>query len=58
MPPMTRIEQIAAALRESGLDGWLFYDFRLSDPLAYRILGLPERGITTRRWFYFIPEWR
>lgn len=55
MPPMTRIEQIAAALRESGLDGWLFYDFRLSDPLAYRILGLSERGITTRRWFYFIP---
>lgn len=52
---MTRAAQIAEALRESGLDGWLFYDFRLSDPLAYRILGLPDRGITTRRWFYFIP---
>ncbi len=53
-PPMTRIALIADAIRESGLDGWLFYDFRLSDPLAYRILGLPGRGITTRRWFYFI----
>jgi Xaa-Pro aminopeptidase len=49
-----RIEAIAMALKHAGLDGWLFYDFRLSDPLAYRILGLPEQGLTTRRWFYFI----
>ncbi len=51
---MERIDDIARALKEAGLDGWLFYDFRLSDPLAYRILGLPEEGLTTRRWFYFI----
>ena len=51
---MGRIAHIAQALAEAGLDGWLFYDFRLSDPLAYRILGLPEQGLTTRRWFYFI----
>jgi Xaa-Pro aminopeptidase len=51
---MERIDAIAQALAETGLDGWLFYDFRLSDPLAYRILGLPEQGLTTRRWFYFI----
>ena len=51
---MGRIDDIAQALAEAGLDGWLFYDFRLSDPLAYRILGLPEQGLTTRRWFYFI----
>ncbi len=51
---MGRIEDIARALAEAGLDGWLFYDFRLSDPLAYRILGLSEEGLTTRRWFYFI----
>ncbi len=51
---MSRIEEIAQALRESGLDGWLLYDFRLSDPLAYRILGLPETGLATRRWFFFI----
>jgi Xaa-Pro dipeptidase len=51
---MGRIDDIAQALAEARLDGWLFYDFRLSDPLAYRILGLPEQGLTTRRWFYFI----
>jgi len=51
---MGRIDEIAQALAEVGLDGWLFYDFRLSDPLAYRILGLPEEGLTTRRWFYFV----
>jgi Xaa-Pro aminopeptidase len=51
---MGRIQEIARALREAGLDGWLFYDFRLSDPLAYRILGLPEGGLATRRWFYFV----
>jgi Xaa-Pro dipeptidase len=48
---MAQLEEISSALAESGLDGWLFYDFRMSDPLAYRILGLPEKGITTRRWF-------
>jgi Xaa-Pro aminopeptidase len=51
---MSRTDDIAGALQTAGLDGWLFYDFRLSDPLAYRILGLPETGLATRRWFYFI----
>ncbi|MGA2409586.1 MAG: Xaa-Pro peptidase family protein [Candidatus Binataceae bacterium] len=53
---MARLESIAAALRDAGLDGWLFYDFRVSDPLAYRILGLDEKGLTTRRWFVFLPS--
>ncbi|HEX3558303.1 MAG TPA: M24 family metallopeptidase [Pyrinomonadaceae bacterium] len=50
-----RVREIQTALREANLDGWLFYDFRHSDPLAYRILLLPEGGVTTRRWFYFVP---
>jgi Xaa-Pro dipeptidase len=50
-----RLDEIALALGDAGLDGWLFYDFRLSDPLAYRILGLSEDGIATRRWFCFVP---
>ena len=50
-----RVREIQSALSASGLDGWLFYDFRHSDPLAYRILRLPEGGVTTRRWFYYIP---
>jgi Xaa-Pro dipeptidase len=50
-----RLDEIALALRDARLDGWLFYDFRLSDPLAYRILGLSEDGIATRRWFCYVP---
>jgi Xaa-Pro aminopeptidase len=50
-----RVAEIQAALREANLDGWLFYDFRRSDPLAYRILRLPTQGVTTRRWFYYVP---
>jgi Xaa-Pro dipeptidase len=52
---MTRLEEIAAALEAAQLDGWLFYDFRLSDPLAYRILEVPTSGTTTRRWFCYVP---
>ena len=50
-----RVREIQRALQEAGLDGWLFYDFRQSDPLAYRILKLDPRQFSTRRWFYFIP---
>ncbi len=50
-----RVTDIQRALADNKIDGWLFYDFRRSDPIAYRVLGLPEGGIATRRWFYFIP---
>ena len=50
-----RLHEIQHALQEETLDGWLFYDFRGSDPLAYRILGLDEAELSTRRWYYFIP---
>jgi Xaa-Pro dipeptidase len=53
---MDHFEAIGYALRCVSLDGWLLYDFRVSDPLAYRILGLDEHGLTTRRWFCFIPS--
>ncbi len=46
---------IQDALREEGLDGWLFACFRGSDPVALKLLGLQERFMATRRWFYFIP---
>ena len=52
---MSRLDRISAALAEAKLDGWLFYDFRGSDPIAYRILGLREGEMSTRRWFYFVP---
>ena len=51
-----RVADIQRALAEAGLDGWLFYDFRQSDPLAYRILKLDPNQFSTRRWFYFVPR--
>ena len=50
-----RVAEIQTALRDAKLDGWLFYDFRHSDPLAYRILKLDEKTFASRRWFYYIP---
>jgi hypothetical protein len=49
------LEAIQSALREQQLDGWLFYDHHLRDPLAYRILGLDSSALVTRRWYYLIP---
>ena len=53
--PAERVNEIQAALRDAKLDGWLFYDFRHSDPLAYRILKLDEKMFASRRWFYYVP---
>lgn len=46
---------IQSALRERNLDAWLFYDHHHRDPIAYRVLGLPEKLMVTRRWFYLVP---
>lgn len=47
---------IQRTLRETGVaDGWLFYDFRASDPLAYRVLLLDPSRHVTRRWYYWVP---
>jgi len=48
------IKAIQAALRESNLDGWLFYDHHHRDPIAYRVLGIAPQ-MCTRRWYYLIP---
>src|SRR2546421_9357867 len=50
-----RVAEIQKALQAAKLDGWLFYDFRGSDPLAARILRLGDHASGSRRWFYFIP---
>jgi Xaa-Pro dipeptidase len=49
------IAALSAAVRDAGLDGWLFYDFRRSNPIAHRILEIPTNQGFTRRWFYYIP---
>jgi Xaa-Pro dipeptidase len=48
------IQAMQSDLFAARVDGWLFYDFRGRDPIAQRILKLPE-GMRTRRWFYFVP---
>ena len=48
------LDEIQSDLRAGKLDGWLFYDFRGRDPIAHRVLALPN-GMRTRRWFYFLP---
>ncbi len=52
---MFELGPIQDALHESGLDGWLLYDFHGSNPLARRVLGLDGRKPGTRRFFYFVP---
>ena len=49
------IESVQKALQRDKLDGWLFYSFRGSDPIAENILRLDQAKFTTRRWFYFVP---
>ena len=49
------IQEIQKALKEEGLDAWLFFDHHQRDPLAYRILKLSAARVATRRWYYLIP---
>ncbi len=46
---------IQAALREQKIDAWLFYDHHHRDAIAYRVLGVPEHLMVTRRWYYVVP---
>ncbi len=53
---MTFIENITrlnAAIKSSGADGWLLYDFRGSNPILWEVLGAKLHS--TRRLFIYIP---
>jgi Xaa-Pro aminopeptidase len=50
-----RLQKIQSALQQHKLDGWLFFDFRKSDEIAYRVLGLDQRGVRSRRWYCLLP---
>ncbi|MCA9123454.1 MAG: M24 family metallopeptidase [Planctomycetaceae bacterium] len=52
---MLNIQAIQNALRKFEIDGWLLYDFRGTNPLARRVLGLSDDSVGSRRWFYCIP---
>jgi Xaa-Pro aminopeptidase len=44
---------VQAALTDAGVDGWLLFDFRGSNPIAGGLLGF--EGLLSRRAFAFIP---
>lgn len=47
-------EALRAGLQASGADGWLLYDFRGTNPVAGRVLGLG--GLGSRRIFVYLPR--
>jgi Xaa-Pro dipeptidase len=51
---MFDLAAVQSAIRDSGFDGWLLYDFRGSNILAQRVADLSEKKLS-RRWFYYIP---
>jgi Xaa-Pro dipeptidase len=52
---MFDLPAVQAAIRAQGFDGWLLYDFRGSNILARRVIGLPDNKLYSRRWFYYVP---
>ena len=47
------LNEYQAALRDAGVDGWLFFDFRGVNPVAGELTGIG--GFVTRRWFVWVP---
>ena len=49
-----RVARAQQAVRESGLDGWLLYDFQGKNPIAWQLLGQPRH--VTRRLYLYVPR--
>ena len=52
---MKNLQQIQNQLQAEKIDGWLFFDHHVRDPIAYRVLGLEIPRHVSRRWYYWIP---
>lgn len=52
---MFDLKAVQLAIKEQGFDGWLLCDFRGSNVLAQRIVGITPEKQGTRRWAYFVP---
>lgn len=52
---MFDLDAVQSALKEFGFDGWLLCDFRGSNVLAERVLGINAADVGSRRYFYSIP---
>src|SRR5262245_9857232 len=51
---MFDLPAVQSAIKSQKVDGWLLYDFRGINVLAARVVGLEEKKLS-RRWFYFVP---
>jgi len=49
---LTRIQEV---VKHSGVDAWVFYDFRGSNDLAWQMLEVPPDAHCTRRWMVVVP---
>ena len=47
--------ELREALATAGADGWLLFEFHGLNPVARRVIGLPEGGLSTRRLFVLLP---
>jgi Xaa-Pro aminopeptidase len=47
--------ELREALADAGADGWLLFEFHGLNPVARRVIGLPEGGLSTRRIFVLLP---
>ena len=52
---MFDLQAIQSVLNEFGFDGWLLSDFRGSNVLAERVLGIEAGDVGSRRYYYCIP---
>lgn len=53
---MFDLSAVQDSLCEFGFDGWLLYEFRGSNLLARRVLGMADHHVTSRRFLYYIPK--
>ena len=50
------LKEVQHILAEQGIDGWLLADDHGHNTLAYTFLQIPLGKMTTRRFFYWIPQ--
>jgi len=49
-----KLRDVKREMAAAGIDGWLLFDFRGSNPYAGRVVS-PGNGLLTRRWFVWVP---
>ncbi len=47
--------ELREVLADAGADAWLLFEFHGLTPVARRVIGLPEGGLSTRRLFVLLP---